>query len=146
MRKGRCKRLYLGHRGGLGTSIAQGCRRKVLPKEDSLATIPLAPQYLAHATPHGFSLPRIRIQMASRYPKRLSANKHPKNPRQTVRSAPAPTGHPSAKGRTKGETRVKRGACRAPTNSAHLPAAGCSHGSLPLCWRARGTEECGWEG
>lgn len=57
------------------------------PKEDMLATTPPSPRYLAHSTPHGFSLPRVRNGVASPYP-RLSANKHPKMPDRTVRFAP----------------------------------------------------------
>lgn len=74
MRKGRSKLLYLGHQGGLGQAGLQ----KVLPK-DTLATTPQYPQYLAHPTPHGFSLSRVRIQVSS-CSSSLSANKHPKIP------------------------------------------------------------------
>lgn len=79
--KGRGRQLYLGNPGGLG-SASVGCRRR-----GRAGHHPTVPLYLAHSTPHGFSLPGIRIPVVSRSP-RLPANKHPEFPGRMVRSDP----------------------------------------------------------
>lgn len=101
-------------------------------EEDMLATIhPTVPLYLAHSTPHGFSLPRIRIQMVDQSPK-LPANKHPKFPGRVARPDPLQE-------QEEGE-HIRRGASRALANSAHLQAALES----PAAALEEKGEESGW--
>lgn len=89
-------------------SASMGCRR------GRAGHHPTVPLYLAHSTPHGFSVPRIKIRAVSPSP-RLPANKHPKFPGRMVRSDPF---------QEQGEGKhARRGASRALAHSAHLQAA-----------------------